>query len=158
MPALGGSQPYGLQFLDYSNERKSFEIFIGELTAISLPGALTLMGAFYDAVDDLALGEISRNNWGERTYITNTPPTNKYAQIETEVLVTYRGATTESPFSFRIPTADYNAFNWVGDSAILTGAGASAATTAFKTAFEALAKSPDDEAEAVELTGIFVVK
>jgi len=158
MPALGGSQPYGLQLLDHSNERKSFEIFIGELTAVSLPGALTQMGAFYDSVDDITIGNISRNTWGERTYISNTPPTNKMAQIETEILVTYRGVTSEAPFSFRIPTANYDAFNWVGDSAILTGAGASAATTAFIDAFEDLARNPDDETELVEVTGIYVVK
>lgn len=158
MPALGGSQPYGIQVLDHSNERKSFEIFIGELTAISLPGALTQMGAFYDAVDDVVLGTISRNTWGERTYISNTPPASAAAQIETEILVTYQGVTTEQPFSFRIPTADYTAFNWVGDSAILRGAGASAATTAFIDAFEDLARNPTDEAELVEVTGIYVVK
>lgn len=158
MPALGGSQPYGLQLLDHSNEKKSFEVFIGELTAVSLPGALTQMGAFFDAVEDLVIGTISRNSWGFRNVISNTPPVDANAQIETEILVTYRGVTTEAPYSFRIPTAQYSALNWVGDRAILSGAGASAATTAFVAAFEALARTPNDDSELVEVTGIFVVK
>jgi len=158
MPALGGSQPLSVQYLDHSNERKSFEVFAGELTPASLAGFLTQYGAFKSAVDALVLGTRSRDTWGERTYTSNTPPASANAQIETELLVTYRGAVTEAPYSFRIPTANYAALNWVGDSAVLSGAGASAATTAFIAAAEALLKSPDDEAEAIEITGIFVVK
>ena len=158
MPALGGSQPIGFQLLDYSNERKSFEVFAGEITAISLPGFLTQLGALYDAVEDVVIGKISRENWGERVYITNTPPTNKMAQIETEILVTYRDAVNEAPFSFRIPTANYDAFNWIGDSAILTGAGASAATTALIDAMVDLLRAPNDETHGIEVTGIYVVK
>jgi len=158
MPEIGGRQPYGIQLLDHSNERKSFEVFIGELTAISLPGALTQMGALYDAVDDVTLGTISRNSWGQRTVVSNTKPTNAAAQIETELLVTYQDATNEKPFSFRIPTADYTKFAWVGDSAVLTGGTATAETTALIAALEALLKSPDDDSHAIEVTGIYVVK
>jgi len=158
MPALGGSQPIGFQFLDHSVEKKSLEVFAGEITAVSLPGLLADIGDMQTALDGVTLGVISRSNWGERTILSNTPPVSALAQIETEVLVTYRGATTEAPYSFRIPTADYAAFNWIGDSAILTGAGASAATTALINAMVALMRAPDDEAELIEVTGIFVVK
>jgi len=158
MPALGGSQPVSVQYLDHSDERKSLEVFAGEITAISLPGLLTNIGAFTAALDGVTLGVRSKESWGERTYVSNTPPASAAAQIETEVLVTYRGATTEEPFSFRIPTADYTAFNWIGDSAILTGAGASAATTALIDAMVDLMRSPNDETELIEVTGIFVVK
>jgi len=158
MPALGGSQPISVQYLDHSNERKSLEVFAGEITAISLPGFLADLGDFTGALDAVTLGVRSKEQWGERTYVSNTPPASAAAQIETEVLVTYQGATTEEPFSFRIPTADYTAFNWIGDSAILTGAGASAATTALINAMVALMRSPNDEAELIEVTGIFVVK
>jgi hypothetical protein len=41
-----------------------------------------------------------------------------------------------------------------GDAVIFEGAGASATILAWVTAFEALAKNPNDETEAVEVTGI----
>jgi len=72
------------------------------------------------------------------------------------------GATSQAPWSFRIPTVDYTAFNFAdppaGDQVILSGAGATAATTAFITALEAVAKMPNDETEAVVVVGMEVVR
>jgi hypothetical protein len=108
------------------------------------------------------MGNRSAQAWGEETVVTNTLPGDADASVATEVLVRYRGATTEKPFSFRIPTADYSAFNWSsppnGDTAILSGAGASAATLALVTALEAVCKSPDDDTEAIVVTGIHIVE
>ena len=71
-------------------------------------------------------------------------------------------AVTEEPFSFRIPTANYDAFNYAdppaGDVVILSGAGASAVTIDLVDAFEALAKSPSNPANGVIVTGIRVVE
>lgn len=162
MPAIGGRQPAGYQLLDYSGERKSLEIFTGEITAVSIAGLLSDLGDFQTALDAIVLGTIAKSNWGESTVISNTRPASKAAQIETEMLVMLQGATTEQPFSFRIPTVDYTAFNYAdppaGDSVILTGAGASAATTAFIDALVAVARTPWDEAELVEVVGMKVVR
>jgi len=160
MPAIGGSQPITVQYLDHSNERKSLRVYAGEITAISLPGLLTQIGAFTTALDAVTLGTRSKVTWGEETVVSNLIPAAQDAQIETELLVKYMGNTTEQPFSFRIPTVDYTAFNFVGasDDVIISGAGASAATLALVTAFEALGKSPDDEAEGVVVTGMKVVR
>jgi len=160
MPAIGGYQPISIQYLDHSNERKSLRVYGGEITAVSLPGFLTQFGALTAALDAVTLGTRSKESWGEETVVSNAVPASSAAQIETELLVQYQGATTEQPFSFRIPTADYTAFNFVAntDEVILSGAGASAATTALITAFEAIAKSPNDETEAVVVTGMRVVK
>lgn len=162
MPAIGGRQPVTIQYLDYSGEVKSIRGYSGEITAVSLPGFLTAFGALQTALDAVTLGTRSKTSWGEETVVSNTRPSDKDAQIESELLVRLRGATSEAPWSFRIPTVDYTAFNYAdppaGDQVIISGAGATAATTALVTAIEALLKMPDDETEAVEVVGMEVVR
>jgi len=162
MPALGGRQPASWQMLDYSGEKKSIQLFTGEITAVSIAGLLTQLGAVTAALNAVVLGVISKTTWGEETIVSNTRPTGKDAQIETELLVMLMGETTEQPWSFRIPTVDYTAFNYAdppaGDSVIISGAGASAATTELITAIEAVAKAPWDETEALVVTGMRVVR
>lgn len=162
MPAIGGRQPMRLQYLDHSGERKSIPMFSGELTAISLPGFLSAFGDLQDAMDAVTLGTRSETQWGELTTNSNTPPSDKNAQVETEMLVYCKGATSESPWSFRIPTVDYTKFNYAnppaGDFVILSGAGATAETIALVDAIQAVCKMPDDETEAVVVTGMQVVR
>ena len=162
MPALGGRQPLSITYRDYSAETKSIRLYTGEITAVSLPGLLAAIGALTTALDDVTLGVRAKEQWGEETIVSNDRAAVKDAQIETEMLVRMRGATTEAPFSFRIPTVDYTAFNYAdppaGDSVIISGAGASAATTALVSALEALVKAPWDEAEALEVVGMEVVR
>lgn len=162
MPALGGRQPIVRTYRDYSGETKGVRVYANEITAISLPGLLTDMGAWSAALDAVTLGEPAKFGWGEEVVISNDRPTDKDAQIETELLVRYRGVTTQKPFSFRIPTVDYTVFNYAdppaGDQVIISGAGASAATTALIAAFEGMAVSPEDESEAVEIVGMEVVR
>lgn len=161
MPALGGSQPVSFQFLDYSGERKSVTVYANEITAISLPGLLTQISALETALEAVTLGTLSQTSFGNREVLSNTRPTEKDAQIETEMLVYMRGDTTEKPYSFRIPTVDYTAFNYAdppaGDSVIISGSGASAATTALVTALEAFS-APDDETEGWTVVGMKVVR
>lgn len=162
MPALGGRQPITIQYRDYSGEVKSIRMYAGEITAVSLPGFLTAFGALKTALDAVTLGVRSAESWGEETIVSNALPAGKDAQIETELLVRVQGATSEAPWSFRIPTVDYTAFNFAsppaGDQVIIDGAGASAATTALIDAIEALVKMPTDETEAVVVVGMNVVQ
>lgn len=163
MPALGTHQPIGMQFLDYSGERKSIQnLFSGELTAISLPGFLSDLSDLEDALEAVTLGTLSKISWGAATVVSNTRPTDKDAQIETELLVYLRDATTEQPFSFRIPTVDYTVFNYAdppaGDMVIISGAGASTVTTDLVAAIEGIARSPFNDANLVEVLGMRVVR
>lgn len=162
MPALGGRQPITVQYRDYSGETKSIRMYAGEITAVSLPGFLAAFGDLQNALDAVTLGVRSAQSWGEETVVSNLRPTEKDAQIETEMLVRLRGATSEAPWSFRIPTVDYTAFNYAeppaGDQVIISGAGASAATTALISAIQALVKMPTDETEAVVVVGMEVVR
>lgn len=161
MPAIGARQPATFQYRDYSGETKSIRLYTGEITAVSLPGLLTQLAALATALDAVTLGVRASQSWGEETTVSNDRAATKDAQIESEMLVRVHGATSEEPWSFRIPTVDYTAFNYAdppaGDSVILSGAGASAATTALISAIEDLVKMPNDETEAVVVVGMNVV-
>ena len=106
MPAIGGKQPITVQFRDYSGEVKSVRVYSGELTAITLPGFLTQLSALEAALDAVTLGVRSSTQWGELNITSNSRPVDKTAQVETEMLVRVQGATTEAPWSFRLPTVD----------------------------------------------------
>lgn len=163
MPALGGRQPILMTYRDYSGEPKSIPgLFSGEITAVSLPGFLTQFGALQTAMNAVTLGVLAKTGWGEQTVLSNARAATKDAQVETEMLVSLRGATSEAPHSFRIPTVDYTKFNYAnppaGDEVIISGAGATTETTDLVTAIEALLKMPNDETEAVVVTGMRVVR
>lgn len=162
MPALGGRQPVTVQYMDYSAEVESIRLYAGEITAVSLAGFLSDFGDLQTALDAVTLGVRSKQTWGEETIVSNTRATSKNAQIETQMLVRCQGATSEAPFSFRVPTVDYTAFNYAdppaGDAVIISGAGATAATTALVAAIEAFCKMPDDETEALVVVGMEVVR
>lgn len=162
MPALGGSQPFTFSYRDYSGETKSIRLYANEITAASLPGFLTELGAIATALDAVTLGVRAKQTWGEETVVSNLRPSDKDAQIESELLVKCHGATSQLPWSFRIPTIDYTAFNYAsppaGDTVILSGAGATAATTALVAALEATCKMPNDETEAIVIDAMIVVR
>lgn len=162
MAGLGGRQPFTVVYRDYSGETKSIRLYTNEITAISLPGLLTELGDFTTALDAVTLGVRAKQHWGEETIVSNQKAADKTAQVETEMLVRCIGATTERPFSFRIPTVDYDAFNYAdppaGDQVIISGAGATAATTALISAIETTFKMPDDETEGLTVVGMEVVQ
>jgi len=162
MPALGNRQPMTITYLDYSGEVKTIRMYSGEITAVSIAGFLADFGDLQTATDAITLGARHKQTWGEESIVTNTRPTDKDAQVETEMLVRAIGDTTEAPFSFRIPTVDYTAFNYAsppaGDQVIISGAGASAATTAWIAAYEAVARPPWSDTETVTVVGMEVVR
>jgi hypothetical protein len=150
MPALGGRQAITYQFRDFTGEIKGVRMFSGEITAVSLPGLLTELGTLESALNGITLGVISKSSWGEETIVSNDVPVSKYAQIESALLVTMRGDTTEAQWSFSIPTIDANVLNFAtgaGDTVIFEGAGASAQTTALVDALETTLRNPDDDSE-----------
>ena len=162
MPAVGGRQPYTIVYRDHSGETKSMRLYTGEITAVSLPGLLTELGTLATAFDAVTLGVRAKEHWGEETIVSNAKATAEDAQIETELLVRCVGATTEKPWSFRIPTVDYTKFAYAdppaGDQVIISGAGATTETTDLITALQATCKMPEDETEAIVVVGMEVVK
>lgn len=158
MPAIGGRQPFSISMRDYDGETKSIPgLFTGEITAVSLPGLLADIGDFTTALDAVTLGVRARESWGEETIVSNENATDKDAQVQTEMLVRCIGATSEAPHSFRIPTIDPEAFNYVEGNVVLSGAGATTATTDLISAIEALFKMPNDETEALQVVQMRIV-
>lgn len=162
MPAIGTREPAVYTILDHSGETKTIRLYTGEITAVSLPGLLTGLSAFEAALDDVILGVRSKQSWGAETVVTNTVPAALDAQVETELLVRFRGATTESPGSFRIPAVDYTQFAFAdppaGDQVIISGAGSTAETDALIAALEATFKMPNNDTEAIVIVGMEVVR
>lgn len=162
MPAIGTRQPAVYTILDHSGETKTIRLYTGEITAVSIAGLLSGLSDFETALDAVLLGVRAKQSWGAETVVTNTPPGALDAQVETELLVRLRGATTEAPWSFRIPAVDYTAFAYAdppaGDQVILSGAGATQATTDLVDAIEATFKMPGDDTEAVVVVGMEVVR
>lgn len=159
MAALGDYNSATRQYLDYSGERRSISLPGQVQTAILLPDYLSDLADVEAALDAVTLGTPSKSTFGNYSILSNTRPASKAAQVETEMLVRMVGATSEAPFSFRIPTADYTVFNYgSGDDVILSGAGASAQTTALIAALEAFVRNPIDNDELMVVVGITVVE
>lgn len=159
MAALGDYGKASRQYLDFSGERQSITFHAIPVTAVNLAAYLGDLSDLEDALDAVTLGTAARSEFGNFTVISNTRPGDPMAQVETELLVRMVGATSEAPWSFRIPTADYTKFNYgSGDDVILSGAGASPETVALIDALEAFVRNPNDSAELMTVVGISVVE
>lgn len=163
MPAIGTRNPVGFQVLDYSGERQTIpNMFVGDLDDTTFEAQQTLVGNLQTALDAIILGRIARIEMGFSQVVSNTKPTDKNAQVESEMLVNLIDAATQAPFSFRIPTIDYAAFNYstgdAGDEVIISGAGATTATTDFVTAVNAVLRSPFNPANFGVVVGMRVVR
>lgn len=157
MPALGGRQKYDITLRDATNEVTTHTIYFDEITPVSLPGLLGQLGVYNTALLGITNGVLAKDRWGEETIVSNAIPTDKSAQRESKLLVQYQGVTTQKPYVLTIGTVDFDVLNFVvggKDAVIFQGAGASAAILAWVTAFEALASTPDNEAENVIVVGM----
>lgn len=158
MPAIGGRQKFDINYRDSTGETSTTSVFFDEITAVSLPGLLTDLGAYATATDNITLGTRARESWGEQTVVSNAVPSNPAAQREMKLLVQYQGAVTQKPYTLTIPTIDPAVLVFLpgaGDAVAFDAAnGASAAIQAWVAAFETLASAPDDEAESVVVTGM----
>lgn len=144
----------GVSILDYSEESSGTSFSIGAITALSLPGFLSQFGDWKTALGNIVLGTVSKDRWvGDATDISNTPPATPNAQIELKWLVSYEGASTKKKFRQELPTADPSKCIAGTDKADLTDAD----IAAYVTAFEAVAKSPDNDTEGVNVLDISLV-
>jgi len=138
--------------LDYSNEKSTTKIYNGPITVGTIAGFLTAFGNLRTAIEDIIRGEIASEAWvGDRTVLTSTPPTDEEASREAKWLVRYVGNTSDKIFTLEIATP-LKTGNMLpmSDFADLT----STDMAAFVTAFEAIAKSPEDDTEGVTVQSI----
>lgn len=141
------------QLLDYSNERSASTIYVGPITAGTIAGFLTQFGALRTAIEGITLGVVSKESWvGDETVLSNTPPASPEAQREKKWLVKYTGDTTDKVYTLEIATAELDGGHLLpmSDLADLTETD----MAAFVTAFEAIARTPDDDAETVTVQSI----
>lgn len=134
---------YGLSIRDSSNELGKTEFNIGDLTAISLAGALTQMGALKSAIDAVTVGTVAAERWGDNDVVSNAVPASGLAQRGVKWNVLIEDNTTHLKTTNYIPTADLSQLpdapggGKLEDLDITTGNGAD-----LKDAIEALVKYP----------------
>jgi len=142
------------QITDYSNEKSSFGVTSITATAGNLAAQQTLAANLAAAVVDLTIGEVTKQQMSLVILDTPAIPTSPYAQRELKWLVQYIGDASGKIFNTEIAApniTDNVAANT--DIADLT----SADWAAFKTAFEAFVRSPDNGTETVTVLGARVV-
>ncbi len=134
---------YGLSVRDSSNEIGKTDWNIGDLTALTLAGALTEMGALKTAIDAVILGQLASERWGDNDIISNAIPSAGTAQRGVKWNVLIEDNTTHLKTTNYIPTADLSLLpvapggGKLEDLDISTGVGG-----ALKAAIEALVKYP----------------
>lgn len=135
--------------LDRSNEKSSVTVHNGAVTAVSIAGFLTQFGALRTAIEGVTMGTMHKEQWiGDDTVLSQVKPTDNWAQRENKILLTYQGDISEKLFTIEIPTADLDVLTLGEDSdaIVLADSGPMAALV---TAFEAIARSPDNDEETV---------
>lgn len=141
---------------DFSREKSNFRVFNGPITALTIAGFLDEIDDLRTATDAMINGVIQKEMWvGDDTILSNADPTDETAERERKYLVTYEGDTSHKLFQVAIPTADPPAGSRVvgTDQLDLTNA----TVAAWVNAFEAIARTPDSDAETVTVLSIRIV-
>lgn len=145
-------------FLDVTGETSTFEIPMGAITAVSLPGFLTDFGALRTALDAVTLGTIRKESWvGDDTLLSEVLPTSPFAQRELAFRVYMIGDAGSPEFHRTIPTADLDAVTFVPGAGDFIQIADGGVIEALVTAIEQIARHPNDDQETVTVTKIRVV-
>jgi len=158
MPPIGNEHVVSIAYRDKTEEIGKFEVNVGAITAVSIAGFLTDFGTLQTATDGITLGVRAAQSWtGDRTIVSNDIPASNYAQRENKLRVKYMDDTTEETFTVSIPTVDLTVCVFLpgGKDAVAfkTENGAHANLIAWVTAFEAIARSPRNDANTVTVVG-----
>lgn len=140
--------------IDYSEEKSSFGFNFGAITAVSIGGFLTQFGNLRTSLGNIIKGTIGGEQWvGDRTVLTNVPPTDDTAQVELKFLLSYEGNTSKKKFRAEIPTPDTAKVIPGTDKVDLTDTD----IADFITDFEAIARTPDSDTETVNVLDMTLV-
>jgi len=146
--------PVAFQITDYSNEKSTTVLNTTVLTAGNFAAQQTLAAALAAAIEDLTIGELTKQINSVPVLDTPAIPSNPYAQREMKWLVSYQGDVSGKLFSSEIAAPD------ITDNVVPNTDTADITSTdwvAFVTAFEAYVKSPDDATETVTVIGAHLV-
>jgi len=142
------------QITDYSNEKSSFGVTSITANAGNLAAQQTAAAALFAAIEDLSIGELTKQSMNLLIYDTPAIPTSPYAQRELKWLVQYQGDSSGKLFSIEIAAPD------ITDNVVENTDVADLASTdwaAFVTAFESYVRSPDNGTETVTVIGARLV-
>jgi len=142
------------QVTDFSNEKSSFQVTSITANAGNLAAQQTAAAALFAAIEDLTIGELTKQSMNLVIYDTPAIPTSPYAQRELKWLVSYVGDSSGKIFQTEIAAPDITD-NVVGNSDIADLA--STDWAAFVTAFESFVRSPDNGTETVTVLKAQVV-
>jgi len=142
-------------YLDFGGEVTTTSIRGAGISSANYDAQVTLMTALRGAMDDIVLGVQKKYQIiAADNILSNTPPTDAFAQRELKWLVTYADDTTGKEYQVEIGTALPTDNVTAGtDYADLTATD----IAAFVTAFEAFARAPDDLTHTVTVTSIRLV-
>jgi len=140
-------QDYGDVGSGTGGEKSTWQAWMTTLTAGNIVAQLGLVSALYSATLDITVGAQAASSVlavSTQSAVNVTDPT---AQRENKWLVRYHDADS-TKFSLEVPTADLTLLDQGSEFLNLADGGVIAA---FKTAFEAVVKSPDDPTLAVTI-------
>jgi hypothetical protein len=132
-------QDYGTPGSGSGAEKSSWSFWISTLTAGNIVAQEGLVSALFTATLDICLGSQASSRVLASDTVAAVNNTNPLAQRENKWLVRYHD-TASTKFTLEIPTADLSLLTLGTEFLDLTAT----APAAFKTAFEAVVKSPDD--------------
>lgn len=132
-------------------ETGSFRVPVTTITAANYTTVTGQLTSLKTAIQGITLGRFIREVIESGVVqIAAIPATDPLAQRENKWLCRYHGNTLGQKFTVSLPTADVSLH--IANSEFLDLTGGVGAT--FKTAFEAVVKSPNDAAEAVTLDSV----
>ena len=143
-------QDYGTPGSGTGAEKSTWAFWTATLTAANFVAQTGLISTLYTAALDITVGAQAGSNVLAVSTVSAVEVTNPQAQRENKWLVRYHD-TGSTKFTLEIPTADLSLLDTGTEFLNLADGGPIAA---FKTAFEAVVKSPDDPALSVTLDSI----
>jgi len=133
-------------------ENASFTVTVNDITAGNIAATLTAWANFKSAVDGIILGVNRKDEIiAVRSGTINTRAASNLAQRENKWLCRYHDVTNNANYTVSIPTADLSLLPDGSEFLDLADAGVGAA---FKTAWEAMVKSPYDPSHATVLDSV----
>jgi len=142
-------QDYGTPGSGSGAEKSTWSLWTANLSAANFTAQQGLISALYTATLDLTLGSQAATSELAVSTQSAVENTNPLAQRENKWLVRYHDSGG-TKFTVEIPTADLSLLTTGTEFLDLAGTEAAA----YKTAFEAVVKSPDDPTLAVTLDSI----
>ena len=137
-----------LTFKDYTGEKSSARIPTIQVDAANLGQFLTDFGTYKSTMGAITIGNLNKELVSlYDTVISPDSATNPFAQRELKLKCNYRGDTSGDEWFFTIPCPDLSALTFASgadgnsDYIDLADGGVMAS---FVTAFETIARSPDD--------------